>query len=148
MRPYILLPVAALALLVLGCSNTLNRTLAPKGVNPGVTGYYSIDTAQSHATLPKTKFDCRKYVKAPGGGQDDVVAAVCYLDIDRLSEAEARAAKIKDTCYAGVFAYDLAVVKGLPKTGRFERLQTLLDCSQEPDFQNMIKARSKLAHYE
>ena len=149
-RPFSSLPAFALcaALLVIlsACSPALRRPLIAEGEEPPLAGFYA--RTGGGPALPKTKVECETYLSKHGAAGDDLVAAVCNLNLDRSEEAGRLAAELSDTCYGKVLRYDLDVDGHMPKAERMPRLQTLLDCSTRPDYLKMIEARAKLAHYE
>lgn len=117
-----------------------------EGEKPPLAGFYV--RIGSGPALPKTMVECETYLSKRGAAADDLVAAVCNLNLNR-SEAAGRAASgLSDTCYGKVLRYDLDVDGHLPKAERMPRLQALLDCSTRPEYLKMIQARAKMAHYE
>jgi hypothetical protein len=146
-RPFPSLAAFALFAAVLSaCSPALRRPLIAEGEEPPMAGFYA--RTGGGPALPKTNVECETYLSKHGAAADDLVAAVCNLNLNRSEEAGRLAAGLSDTCYGKVLRYDLDVDGRMPKADRMSRLQSLLDCSARPDYLKMIQARAKLAHYE
>lgn len=139
--------IALFAAFLSACSPALRRPVIAEGEDPPMAGFYV--RAGTGPALPKTKVECETYLSKHGAKADDLVAAVCNLNLDRSEAAGKSAAGLSDTCFGKVLRYDLDVDGDLiPKAERMPRLQILLDCSTRPDYLKMIQARAKLAHYE
>lgn len=135
------------AVILSACSPALRRPLIAEGENPPMAGYYAL--TGSGPALPKTNVECETYLSKRGAAADELVAAVCNLNLNRSEEAGRLAAGLSDTCYGKVLRYDLDVDGDvISKAERMPRLQILLDCSTRPVYLKMIEARAKLAHYE
>ena len=145
-RLYYLMVFASFAAMLSACSPALRRPLIAEGEDPPMAGFYA--RIGSGPALPKTKVECETYLSKHAAAADDLVAAVCNLNLDRSEEAGRLAAGLTDTCYGKVLRYDLDVDGHMPKAERMPRLQSLLDCSTRPDYVKMVQARAKLAHYE
>jgi hypothetical protein len=133
-------------LLVGGCATHLDRPILGRDSEPTTLAPFYHPNLPTKE-LPQTDMACQDYLHRPAEKQDSLVTAICHLNRDDWDSASGYA-RAFDSCSRAVVAYDIAVGKGLPKEKRFETLQSLVDCSEDSRFQEMIMGRSKLAHYE
>lgn len=133
-------------LLLGGCATSLERPIIGRdGEATALAPYFHPRLPTQD--LPQTDMACQDYLSRPPGKQDSLATAICHLNRRDWDSAWGYA-RAFDSCSRQVVAYDIAVGKGLPKGKRFETLQSLVDCSEDARYLEMIKGRSKLAHYE
>lgn len=130
-------------LLLTGCSSPLKRPVVSGAPLP-LASFYILE--ENPERLEKTA-DCEKYLKR--ADRDSLRTAICHLNLGKTHESRVSASRIADSCFRGILEYDILVEEQkLSKPRRFERLQSLLECSADPAIRSMIQVRSKLVHYE
>ncbi|MCD6023488.1 MAG: hypothetical protein K0Q91_404 [Fibrobacteria bacterium] len=132
----------AAALVLAGCGAALKRPVTD-GSEAFVASYYIVPEGSFQ---PRSTSDCKKYLKR--AERDSLLSSICHLNLRHLSEAASSASGVADSCYREILAYDILVEQKLTKRERFEKLQSLVSCSENEDIEEMIRIRGKLAHYE
>ncbi|GEM_PF-5976020 len=85
------------ALILFGCSPALRRPILAKDELRTLTGYYVYQGRESEAGLPKTLVDCETFLKRSPATRDELIAAVCNLNLKHAEAAKQSAGKLTDT---------------------------------------------------